>query len=44
MNNEERQETLALLKVLAMTNKDFEEGKVRPVAEAFKRIRERVKG
>lgn len=41
---EETQETLALLKVLALTNKEVESGKTRPVAEAFKRIRERVKG
>jgi prevent-host-death family protein len=41
---EETQETLALLKVLALTNKEVEEGKTRPATEAFKRIRERVKG
>lgn len=37
------EETIALLEVLALTNKDVEEGMVRPAAEAFKRIRERVK-
>lgn len=41
---EETQETLALLKVLALTHKNVEKGKIRPVGEAFKRIRERVKG
>jgi prevent-host-death family protein len=40
---EETQETLALLKVLALTNKQVEEGKVRPAAEVFRRIRDRVK-
>jgi prevent-host-death family protein len=40
---EEAQETLALLKVLALTNKQVEKGRIRPAAEAFKRIRERVK-
>jgi prevent-host-death family protein len=39
---EETQETLALLKVLALTNKQVEEGKARPVAEAFVRIRKRI--
>ncbi len=41
---EETQETLALLKVLALTNKEGEKGRARPVAEAFERIRKRVKG
>ncbi len=40
---EETQETLALLKALALTNAQVEAGKVRPAVEAFKRIRERVK-
>ncbi|SDR18186.1 prevent-host-death family protein [Rhizobiales bacterium GAS191] len=40
---EETQETLALLKVLALTNQQVGEGKVKPVSEAFKRIRARVK-
>lgn len=39
---EETQETLALLKVLALTGKQVEEGKVRPVAEAFAHIRRRI--
>ncbi len=41
---EETQETLALLKMLALTNKQVEEGKVRPASEAFARIRQRVSG
>lgn len=41
---EETQETLALLKVLALTGKQVEEGKVRPAAEAFARIRKRIAG
>ena len=39
---EETQETLALLKVLALTNRQVEEGKLRPVAESFARIRKRL--
>lgn len=39
---EETQETLALLKVLALTNRQVEEGKVRPASEAFARLRERL--
>ncbi len=41
---EETQETLALLKVLALTGKQVEEGRVRPDAEAFTRIRKRISG
>ncbi|MBD9388612.1 type II toxin-antitoxin system Phd/YefM family antitoxin [Agrobacterium sp. AGB01] len=40
---EETQETLALLKVLALTNKQVEEGKVRPAQETFARLRARLK-
>jgi len=40
---EQTQETLALLKMLAMTNKAVEEGKVRPAGEAFAGIRGRVR-
>lgn len=40
---EETQETLALLKMLAMTGKAVDEGKVRPARQAFARIRGRVK-
>lgn len=39
---EETQETLALLKVLALTNRQVEDGKVRPAGEAFARIRQRL--
>ncbi len=40
---EQTQETLALLKMLAMSAKSLEEGKVRPAGEAFADIRGRVK-
>ncbi|WP_096701475.1 type II toxin-antitoxin system Phd/YefM family antitoxin [Magnetospirillum sp. 15-1] len=40
---EETQETLALLKVLALTGKAIADGKVEPVAGAFARIRDRLK-
>lgn len=40
---EQTQETLALLKILAMTSKAVEEGKVRPAAQAFAGIRDRAK-
>ena len=40
---EQTQETLALLKMLAMSGKSLEEGKVRPVGQAFTHIRKRVK-
>lgn len=36
---EETQETLALLKILALGNRDIEEGKVKPVADVVKRLR-----
>lgn len=39
---EETQETIALLKVLALTNKQVEAGKVDRAFETFKRIRQRV--
>ncbi len=38
----ETQETLALLKVLALTNKQVEDGKVRPAKETFVRLRARL--
>jgi prevent-host-death family protein len=41
---EETQETLALLKALALTNAQVEAGKARPASEAFRRVRARVKG
>ena len=37
---EEMQETLALLKILALGNKQIEEGKTVPVATTIKRLRE----
>lgn len=40
---ERTQETLALLKILALANKQVEAGKVAPAAEAFARIRARAK-
>ncbi|MFW8642547.1 prevent-host-death protein [Rhizobium beringeri] len=39
---EETQETLALVKLLALTNRQVEEGKLRPAAESFARIRKRL--
>ncbi len=41
---EETQETLALLKVLALTARSVEAGKARPAREAFARIRKRTNG
>jgi hypothetical protein len=40
---EEGQEALALLKSLALSDKDVEAGKLRPIGEAFAAIGERVK-
>lgn len=37
---EETQETLALLKILALGNRQIEEGRVVPAKIAFKRVRE----
>ena len=36
---EATQETLALLKILALGNREIEQGKVTPAAEAFRRVR-----
>ncbi len=36
---DETQETLALLKILALGNREIEEGKVKPIAEAVRRLR-----
>ncbi len=41
---EETQETLALLKVLALGNREIDEGKVKPVADAVKRLRAKKAG
>ena len=38
---EQGQETLALLKILALGNRQIEEGKVTPAAEAIKHLRAR---
>ena len=38
---EETQETLALLKLLALGTREIDEGKVTPVAEAVRRVRGR---
>ena len=40
---EQTQETMALLKMLALTNKAIEKGEVRPAAQAFAGIRNRMK-
>ena len=39
---EATQETMALLKILALGNRQVEEGKVVPVAEAIRRARKRA--
>lgn len=36
---EEAQQTLALLKILALGNREVEEGRVRPLADAVRRLR-----
>ncbi len=36
---EQTQETLALLKILALGNKQFAEGRVKPLVDVAKRIR-----
>ncbi|MBX9810624.1 MAG: type II toxin-antitoxin system Phd/YefM family antitoxin [Burkholderiales bacterium] len=38
---EETQETMALLKILALGNRQIEEGKVVPTAEVIKRLRKK---
>ena len=38
---EQTQETLFLLKILALGNRQIQEGKVEPAAEVVKRVRER---
>ena len=39
---EQTQESLALLKIMALGRKDLEAGEVRPAAEAFTSVRERI--
>lgn len=41
---EETQETLALLKILALGNREVEEGKVKPVADVVRRLRAKKNG
>jgi prevent-host-death family protein len=41
---EETQETLALLKILALGNQQVAQGKVKPVADVVKRLRARPAG
>ncbi len=41
---EETQETMALLKILALGNKQVEQGKVKPVADVVKRLRAQKAG
>lgn len=40
---EKDRETMALLKILALSRKSLEEGKVKAAGDAFREIRERVK-
>ncbi len=40
---EETQDALALLKILALANRNVEKGELRPAGEAFARIRRRLK-
>jgi prevent-host-death family protein len=39
---QETQETLALLKLLALGNREVEAGRVKPVGEVVERLRERI--
>lgn len=39
---EQAQETMALLKILALGNREVEEGKVTPAADVVKRLRDRA--
>ena len=41
---EETQETLALLKILALGNRDVEEGRVKPLATVARRLRAKKTG
>jgi prevent-host-death family protein len=41
---EETQETLALLKILALGNREIEEGKVKPVVDVVHRLRAKKNG
>ena len=39
---EKTQETLALLKILAMSNKSLKEGKIKTLTQSFKDVRKRI--
>lgn len=39
---EKTQESLAMLKILAMSSKNFQEGKVKPLQESFEDIRNKI--
>ena len=41
---DQTQETMALLKILALGNRQIEEGKTEPVGDVIKRLREQQKG
>jgi prevent-host-death family protein len=41
---EQTQETMALLKILALGNRQIEEGRVQPAETVFQRLRERREG
>jgi prevent-host-death family protein len=41
---EQTQETMALLKILALGTRQIEEGKVQPAEDAIKRLRQRQEG
>ena len=41
--HEKTEETMALLKILVLTNKSLEEGKVKKADKAFRDIRKRIK-
>lgn len=40
---EQRLETMALLKILALGNRQIEEGRIQPAADVFKSVRQRRK-
>jgi len=40
---EQTQESLAMLKILAISTKNLKDGKIKPINQAFKDIRERIK-
>lgn len=40
---EQTQESLAMLKILALTSKNLKDGKVKPISQAFKDMRKKIK-